>query len=125
MFKSLRYRINSITIGLKNLWKWRRAIYCDRDFDHWFIYQILKTKLEFQAEHLIKHGHHENSEKYASQIMKVVELIDDVQNEKYIDEVLHDEKWDTARFDEAEVKHSNARKELFKILEENIEYWWD
>lgn len=118
------YRIRRFFRRIHNLYRWFPIIWKDQDWDHYFIWEILKTKLKFQSEY-ISNGYHESSEQDAENMKRVIELIDIVQNEKFIDEVLHDKKWDVARFDEAEVKHNNARKELFNILEQNIEKWWD
>ena len=120
------YRIKSIIKGLKNLWKWRKPIYNDCDWDYWFIYQILKTKLEFTADHLEKQGIHENKDKDIAQIREVLELIDIVQNEKIIDEVLSsDAEWTKDTFKEVDKKHNAAKKELFKKLHDGIDHWWD
>lgn len=121
----MKHRIRSVMDGLKNLWKWRKVIYHDRNWDYWHIYQILKTKLEFQAEHLEKYGMHADKDKDVSKIREVIKLIDIVQNEKILDEALHEDKWSEESFMEADRKHSEAKKELFTKLHDSIEYWWD
>jgi hypothetical protein len=121
----MNYRIRSIITGLKNLWKWRKTIYHDRNWDHWFIYQILKTKLELQADHIEKNGLHENSDRDVAEMREVVRLIDIVQNEKIIDAALQAEKWSDELFDEADRKHNEAKKELFTKLHNGIDHWWD
>ena len=124
----MKYKIRSIIYGLKNLWKWRKVIYKDRHWDHYYIYEILKTKLQFQADHLIKHGYHENSESDAKVMLTCVDLIDKVQNEYYIDEALNglsDNKWTDEMFKEMIAKQDDAKRLLFKTLEENIEHWWN
>lgn len=117
--------------GIKNLIKWAPIIWKDRDWDHWYIYQILKTKLQHQADYTLKYGHLENSTKYAQQMLKCIEMIDVVQNEKIIDEYLSlidisniDELvWNNVA--EADAKQAQAKKDLFKYMEENIDHWWD
>jgi hypothetical protein len=124
----MKYRINKFITGIKNLWKWKKVIYQDRDWDYWFIYQILKTKLKFQEEHIRKYGYHENSEKYADQIKKVILQIEIVQNQKHIDDMIDSENidsWSDSLFKMACEKHNEERKDLFKNIEENIEYWWE
>lgn len=124
----MKRRIRNILTGLKNIWKWRKVIYKDRDWDYWFVYEILKTKLQFQADHLIQYGHHENAEVYAKQILECVDLIDKVQNEYYVDTALTglwDHEWTYEMFKETIHKQDEAKKLLFKTLEDNIEYWWD
>ena len=121
----MNYRIRSIITGLKNLWKWRKVIYHDRNCDYWFIYEILKTKLEYQANHIEKNGTHENSDKYVADMREVIKLIDIVQNEKMIDEAVKADKWSDELFNEADRKHNEAKKELFTKLHDGIDYWWD
>lgn len=122
---NIKYKIKTIVNGISNLYRWRKTIYHDRDWDYTYIYEILKTKLKFQAEYLLKHGHHVNSAKDAKQILECIDLIDKVQNEYYIDEALKKEKWDLVEMEAAEEKHNQARKQLFQMLSENIEGWWD
>lgn len=123
----MKHKIRSIIDGLKNLWKWRKVIYKDRNYDHWFIYEILKTKLKFQAEYMQKHGITESSSEVAAQILECVDLIDKVQNEYYIDEALNglDSDWNDDQFNEAIKKDEEAREQLFLKLKNQLSLWWD
>lgn len=125
MFLTLRTKIRSIATGLSNIWKWRKVIYNDRNWDYWFIYQILKTKLEFQADHFAKNGYHESAGEDIKEIRECIELIDKVQNEYYLDELFKQDKFSLDEANLAEEKHNSARKQLFSRLEKNIEGWWD
>lgn len=123
---NIREKIQLLKEGIANLYRWRKVIYRDKDFDHWYIYEILKTKLEFQAEFLRKNGMHEAANNDVAKIKECIGLIDKVQHEYYIDEFLRSkEPWSKDSSDQAIENHNNARKELFKLLEENIEDWWD
>jgi hypothetical protein len=120
-------KIRNILAGLHNIWKWRKVIYKDKEWDYWFVYEILKTKLKFQAEYLTKYGYHENSITNAVHILECVDLIDKVQNEYYIDRALDglsDHEWTDEMFKEALQKQDDAKKLLFKTLEDKIEHWW-
>lgn len=121
----MKHKIRSIIDGLKNLWKWRKVIYKDRDWDHYYIYEILKTKLKFQAEYMMKHGITEKANEDAEKMLRCVDLIDKAQNEYYLDKAMTSENWTNENFDEAIKKHDECRKEVFNILEKNIEFWWD
>ena len=124
----MKYKIRSIIDGLKNLWKWHKAIYRDRDWDHWYIYQILKTKMQFQADYMRKHGITESASQTADEIEVCIDMIDKVQNEYHIDVAIRglvDEKWNDERFDEETKKHDELKKQLFQYLHDNIEKWWD
>jgi hypothetical protein len=124
----MKHKIRSIVDGLKNLWKWRKVIYKDRDWDHYYIYEILKTKLQFQADYMQKHGITESASEKTKQMLECVDLIDKVQNEYYIDlaiKGLIDEGWTDEQFNDASKKQDEAKEKLFFELKENIDKWWD
>lgn len=124
----MKRKITSIIEGLQNLWKWRKVIYKDRDYDHYFIYEILKKKLQFQAEYFHKHGITESASEKAKQMLECVDLIDKVQNEYYIDlaiKGLIDEGWTDEQFNDVSKKQDEAKEKLFFELKENIDKWWD
>lgn len=131
MIQNLRYKWRSLIVGIRNLVKWAPIIYKDRSWDQWFIYEILKTKLQYQADYFLEHGHLENSTKYAQQMLKCIEMIDIVQNEKIIDEYLSsadpydDGELSWERLDAIDKKQAQAKKDLFIYIEEHIEHWWD
>jgi hypothetical protein len=109
---------------IKNIIRWIPVLWNDYDWDHWFIYHILKTKLKHQSEHIRKYGYHENANYDANRIDLCIRLLEKVQNEEYI-EIPKDELWTKEAMDASIAKHDKARKLLFKILEQNIERWWD
>ena len=131
MIQNLLSKWRNFTYGVKNIIKWMPVIYKDRNWDQWFIYEILKTKLEHQAEYMLHHGHLENSIKYAEEIHKCIEMINTVQNETIIDTELasinlqddSQEVWE--KLSEADRKQTQAKKDLFVYMEEHIEHWWD
>lgn len=101
-----------IIYRLKNLFRWIPVIYRDRDWDHYYIYEILKFKLKNQAEHL-KNSEYSDFDREYERLQTIIKLMDRVQNEYYIETL-----WDLQQ-------HNKARKLLFKMLEENIEKYWD
>jgi len=131
MIQNLKYKWRSLVTGIRNLIKWAPVIYKDRDWDQWFIYEILKTKLRHQANYFLKEGHLVSSEKHALQILECIEMIEIVQNEKILDEYIStvdiytDSTMSWEELDAAEGKQRRAKKDLFKHLEKNIDYWWD
>lgn len=50
--------LSQITDGIYNIFKWIPTIYKNKDWDSYFIYDVLKKKIEFQREYLIKHNRH-------------------------------------------------------------------
>lgn len=107
------------------------VIYKDRNWDQWFIFEILKTKLQHQADYFIEHGHLENSLKYAQEMLECIEMIDIVQNEKIIDDYLssidpyEDDELAWSKLQEIDIKQQQAKKDLFAYLDKNIQHWWD
>ena len=97
---------------IKNLIRWIPVILRDRDWDHYYIYEILKFKLKNQAEHL-KNNPYSDFDREYERMQTIIRLIDKVQTEYYIDTFL------------SRQKHNKARKLIFKMLEERIEGFWD
>lgn len=120
MRRKLRYYIH----GIKNMWRWRKVLFGDQDWDYWYIYNILKIKLEFTAQYMTRYGRHENDEKYVAQLREIIELIDIVQNEKIIDEAFNDDDWTKEKFLDVERRHAEAKQELFKKLHDVIDHCW-
>jgi hypothetical protein len=125
---TISYKYNCLVDGIKNLWKWRKTIYRDRDWDYWYIYEILKTKLRFQAEYMLNHGVTEKSTEVAKQLLGCAEMIDKIQNEYYIDEAIQglgNKQWSNEMWDEGTKKHEEVKTKLYKTIQDNIETWWD
>ena len=125
MYRAIKFKVRYFMEGIRNLIKWRKVIYHDKDFDHFFIYEILKTKLVFQADHLKNHGYHVSAEEDANKIMECVAMIEEVQYEKIMDEALDKKDKSFSSLKAAQEKHDATRKKLFETISNNIENWWD
>ena len=121
----LPYQHKYIKYGVKNLYKWFWVIWKDRDWDHYYILQVLKFKLEKQADHLAENGFHNNAQRDAELIMTCVRLIDKLQNEYYYDELCKSGVRSSEAVQNVIAKHNKARRLLFKIMNDRIEEWWD
>ena len=120
-----KYQHKYIKYGVQNLYKWFWVIWRDRDFDHHYIYQVLKFKLEKQAKHLGERNWHESSKREAELMMTCVRLINKLQNEEYYDELC---KSGVRSYEAVQIviaKHKKAKRLLFKIMNDRIEEWWD
>ena len=120
-----KYQHKYIKYGVKNLYKWFWVIWKDRDWDHHYIFEVLKFKLEKQADHLAENGFHNNAQRDAELMMTCVQLIDKLQNEYYYDELC---KSGVRSYEAVQIviaKHKKAKRLLFKIMNERIESWWD
>jgi hypothetical protein len=122
---SLPYQHKYIKYGVKNLYKWFWVIWNDRDWDHHYIFQVLKFKLEKQANHLAENGFHNNAQRDAELMMTCVRLIDKLQNEYYYDELCKSGVRSSEAVQNVIAKHNKAKRLLFKIMNDRIEEWWD
>jgi hypothetical protein len=120
-----KYQHKYIKYGIQNLYKWFRVIWNDRDWDHYYIFQVLKFKLEKQANHLAENGFHNNAQRDAELMMTCVRLIDKLQNEYYYDELCKSGVRSSEAVQNVIAKHKKAKRLLFKIMNDRIEEWWD
>jgi len=88
-----KYFPHRFATGIKNLWKWFTVVWKDRDFDHDFIFEILKFKLNNVATRMDKTNRFVDSAKQASKIKTCVRLIQKIQDDYYGSE-MH-KYWDT------------------------------
>jgi hypothetical protein len=166
----MKYRIKQFFRNIHNLIRWFPIIWEDRDWDHHFIFEILKFKLKNQAEYISKRGNHLSAKRDAEIMMTCIRLIEKIQDEYYTSEyfeyyksylefkklenselfeitetvtsealedyfkkypliyrLVPDLKAPKSRiaFQMAKINQERAHKLLFKILEENIQRWWD
>ena len=119
------WRIKRIIRRIRNTFRWLPIIWKDEQWDYYHIFEILKHKLIFTAEHTRKYGYHVNSKYDANRMMLCVRLIEKVQNEEYIEALINDDNLTAEKINTAYNKQNKARKLLFNILEQNIEQWWD
>jgi hypothetical protein len=177
-----RYYHKYFKQGVKNILYWFPVIWKDRDWDSYYIFEILQHKLVAQANYIGKRDFHTRAQLDAKRMRLCVKLIKKVQEEDYTMEYMDyhkDRVWFTdcedrpgssqynseevwEKYDEyfakyplvykkvlkgegvftlngrdesdmkrviamniAHLNHDRARKLLFKIMEENIEGWWD
>lgn len=176
-----KYLHKDIYKGIKNIFYWLPTIWKDRDYDHHYIYEVLRVKLEKQAKYILEKDRHVDSVRQTEIMLLCARLCriqqEDLYGLEYAD--YHDidytfvptdetKKWYTMddtvvweNYDEyfekyprqykrvlsgeinrfqssikpedkkriaMEIAHENqerSRKLLFKIMEQNIEYWWD
>lgn len=184
-----KYLHLDIIRGVKNLIRWFPTIWKDRDYDHFYIYELLRVKLENQAVYIAGKDRHTTAQRDAEIMMLAARLITiqqedlyemeyteyhesefnflDITDEDNIPEKYKDSKrleinLISERFDEyfekyprqykravsgelnlftrheneienkkiyaMEIAHENQKRShklLFKILDNNINRWWD
>ena len=176
-----RYMHKEFASGIKNLWRWFPTVWKDRDWDHSYVYEIIRVILEHQAKSIGNRDRHTTAKRDSDRMRLVAKLIklqqDDFYHMEYMD--YHDAKYDFVPTDETEqwytmedtliserfdeyfakyprqyqlilaqemmsdtpmlhpdqkkyiamaIAHTNmqrCRKLIFKIMESEIEKWWD
>jgi hypothetical protein len=177
-----KFIFRNIRIGLSKIWYWLPVIWKDRDWDSYYIYEVLKHKLKAQSRYIGTRDIHTRAQQDARNMSICVNLIDKLQDDfyrmEYTDYVKHDHwfepvpnepeysTWESEivweKYDEffkkyplihkrvlngegpfslnsgdektnleriamniSHINQQRAHKLLFKILEEEIEKWWD
>jgi hypothetical protein len=182
-WKNIGWKIRDFYRSIKSVIRWFPIIWKDRDWDSWYIFTILQTKLKFQSKYIGERDFHVRAKRDAEVMNLCVNLIEKVRDEyygmEYMDyfdteysfvdsdtpgykqmifnkksewfegyfkkypliytQVLNSSKNILPIEDEitkrvsnqkiamniAYINHKRARKLLFKILNDQIEYWWD
>jgi hypothetical protein len=119
------WRIRKFFKSVNSLIRWFPIIWNDRDWDHHYIFEILKHKLIFMSKSIREKDNHTLAEYDANRMMLCVRLIDKVQNEDYMNELINDDELTIEKIRAGQKKHDKAKRILFKLLENYIERWWD
>jgi hypothetical protein len=85
----------NIKYGVKNLWRYRKVIWNDRDWDYAFLLNLVEFKTKTMSDTIKKYGMSVSSEETANELAEVSQLLGRLANddfEKHVDE--HYEKWD-------------------------------
>lgn len=86
--------------GIKNIWKWRKVIWHDRDSDFQPLLEILHFKLENMEEHASFHSKNPRADEVARQVRKSKVILQKLKDGIYEDKAFekHEEKWGKSRF---------------------------
>jgi hypothetical protein len=121
-----RYYHKDFIEGVKNLWKWFPVIWKDRDWDTFFIYEIIRVKLNNQANYIGYHDRHTRA-KRDSELMKLsARLIERCQNEfydlEYMDYHKSDYNWlDVTDKDNIPEKYKGSKRLEIELVSENFD----
>ena len=75
--------MRQIWYGITNIIAWFPIIWRDRDWDHWYVYEILCFKLKRMEKLFRKYGHAVESESIADQIKEVIVGLDRLVEDDY------------------------------------------
>lgn len=119
------WRIRQIIRRTKNLFRWLPIVWQDEQWDHYYIFEILRHKLITMSEAIRKRDNHTLAKYDADRMMLCARLLEKVQNEEYLFEFISDDEITREQIDKGQRKHDKAKRILFKLLENYIERWWD
>lgn len=108
--------LRNVKYGLQNLWKWKRIIYVDRDWDWAFLYTIMKHKIEFMASLHEKYGICQDKHLLIADMKQAAYLLSKLADDNYGENLTAEEYY---------TQLNNDKKKLFKLLEEKSMEWWD
>jgi len=108
--------LRNVKYGLQNLWKWKRIIYVDRDWDWAFLYQIIEFKLEQMIILQNKYGVCEDKDIIVTEMRRAQTLLKRLVEDEYGNN-LNAEAYYTEMYKD--------RNELFTLMEEKSMGWWD
>jgi hypothetical protein len=116
-----------IPYGVENLVRWFPIIWQDRDWDHVYLYEVMKKKLEFMENLQEHHGMSVNSKKYAKQIRVCKCLLDRLSKDEYIENALF---WHEKKYGESEIgwKESDKGKnwvQMYTYYPKLLRTQWD
>jgi hypothetical protein len=83
IWRILHCRIRSFLTGCKNVIRWSPTIFKDRDWDDWYIYNILQKKIEYQRQEIIYANRHMQVDRDNRDMTIVLNLIERVKEEYY------------------------------------------
>jgi hypothetical protein len=107
--------------GIKNLVIWFPTVWNDRQWDHYFIYKMLRQKLHFTEQLIRYNGHHLYHLRDADRIKLCVDLLDRLMNDAYHETAfkIHEEKWGEPKMNWIDDNRSDGCVEL-KITHPNV-----
>ena len=151
--KQITRRVTRFLDSLYNLWRWFPIIWNDRDWDHYFIFEVLKFKLKNMSDSFEQNDWHKECKTDVKKMHTCIKLIELVQSNHYEAEAYFHENVEEylAKYKNATLrvltnkkyqifknenrngvamnvglyKHQQAKKVLFTMLERYIENWWE
>lgn len=152
--KNIYQNIKSFFIGIKNIFQYIPVIYTDRDWDFFYLKELLRFKLKRMKKLFSDNGHLESNDKSVKTIDFCIRILDRMQDEyesynhpeykKWLESVkinivdseyedyksmLFSEELDKEKRDFYhkwyEHNYSRDKKLLFNVICKYIDSWWD
>jgi len=121
-----RYYHKDFIQGVKNLWKWFPVIWRDRDWDTNFIYEIIRVKLNNQADYIGGKNRHTRAKRDAELMKLCSRLIQRCQDDHYDMEYMdyHESNYnfvDITDEDDIPEKYRKGKKLDIELVSENFD----
>ncbi len=121
-----RYYHKDFIQGVKNLWKWFPVIWKDRDWDSHFIYEIIRVKLNNQADYIGGKNRHTRAKRDAELMKLCSRLIQRCQDDHYDMEYMdyHESNYnfvDITDEDDIPEKYRKGKKLDIELVSENFD----
>lgn len=115
----IKYPISKVITGIINIIRWFPIIWKDRDYDDFYILEILKFKLKKQAQHIKINSYHLGADNDVEKILLCVKLIDRIQEDYYTMEKFD---YETSEIKWLDVEGSSDLKRMeIELIDENYE----
>jgi len=119
LWRNLHWRVRYFITGVKNIFKWIPTLYKDKDWDGWYIYNILQKKIEFQRKEIVYANRHTDVDRDNRDMTIGLNLLERVKEEYYGTEYLD---YSETEFDFIPVEDNPNLKEMKKtVLSENYD----
>lgn len=98
--------------GIRNLVRWFPAVWKDRDWDHIFLYDIMRSKLKMMEKFQFNHGICISHKEISHKIKVCRILLDRLSKDEYLDNALipHEKRWGELSLDFEDVPGKNYCK---------------
>jgi hypothetical protein len=125
-----KYLHLDIIRGVKNLIRWFPTIWKDRDYDHSYIYEVLRVKLENQATYISHKDRHTSAQRDAELMMLAARLItiqqEDLYDMEYLDYHESNFKWiDATDGDSIPEKYKGSKRLEIEIVSERFDEYFE
>ena len=119
LWRSLHWRIRYFITGVKNIFRWAPTLYKDKDWDSWYIYNILQKKIEYQRKEIINANRHTDIDRDNRDMTIALNLLERVKDDYYGMEHVDYSK---TEFDFIPVEgNSNLKEMKMTVLSENYD----
>ena len=124
-----RYIHIDIINGVKNLIYWFPTIWKDRDYDNFYIYEVLRVKLEKQAVYISSKDRHTRAQRDAEKMMLASRLItiqqEDLYDMEYMDYHKSSFNWlDVTEEDNIPDEYKDSKKLEIELISENFDEYF-